>query len=79
MPKFVEVENPFSADITDIYPTGKESSNFYSFYWINFILVSTIGGLMGELWLILDTLQAEDPQDIPLESVKGFIFSNDLF
>jgi len=46
--KSVEVENPFVAEVTDIFPTGKES-------------VATIGGLIGELWLILETLQKESP------------------
>jgi len=36
---------------------------------INFFLVATIGGLIGELWLILDALQAERKIDIKLEEL----------
>ena len=33
-------------------------------------LVNTIGGLLGELWLILDVLQQEQQTEIKLEEVK---------
>jgi len=58
----VEVENAFSAEVTDIFPTtGKES-------------VATIGGLIGELWLILETLQTELPYHMNSGQVKNDFF-----
>jgi len=51
-----EIENPFGIEITDILPTTKES-------------LATIGGLIGELWLVLDALQEEQKIDIQLEDI----------
>ncbi len=35
----------------------------------NSFLVATIGGLLGELWLVLDVLQAEHQTELTLEEV----------
>ena len=61
----MEVENAFAAEVTDIFPTaGKES-------------VATIGGLIGELWLILETLQSELPYHLNSGQVNDDLI--DLF
>jgi len=52
-----EIEGPFSVEITDIINNNNAAS------------LATVGGLLGELWLVLDVLQAEHQTELTLEEL----------
>lgn len=55
--KPTEITDPWAVDVSDIFPGPKES-------------VSTIGGILGELWLLLEVLQTEQQVELKPEEVN---------
>jgi len=51
-----EITSALNADIVDMVSTGKEA-------------VATIGGLLGELWLVLESMNTEKPIEIQNEQI----------
>jgi len=64
-----EVDEPASSlEVSDIYPIGREA-------------IYTIGGLLGEIWLVLDIMNQEHPLNLNVEMLLNFFvkFFNETF